>query len=113
MTMLDRRRLASEIDRVSRVIRSHGGGIELVEATEGGIVTVRYTGMCAGCELRPVTTLQVVEPTLKTVPGVTAVKTLGMRISAEAEARIRQESAAYPLHIPRRKQAEQTARRVR
>ena len=36
---------------LSRVLRAHGGGLELLAA--GPDAEVRFTGMCAGCAGRP------------------------------------------------------------
>jgi len=69
------------------VLGAHAGGIELV-GLSGGVARVRYTGMCTGCPLRPVTTASTVRPALVGVEGVEEVEIEGSRISAEAEARI-------------------------
>lgn len=69
------------------VLGAHAGGIELVEI-EAGVVRLRFTGMCTGCHLRPLTTASTIRPALLAVDGVTAVVIEGSRISAEAEARI-------------------------
>jgi Fe-S cluster biogenesis protein NfuA len=36
-------------EKVRPALRAHGGGIELVELADGGILKVRLTGACAGC----------------------------------------------------------------
>jgi Fe-S cluster biogenesis protein NfuA len=69
------------------VLGAHAGGIELVELN-GGVARVRYTGMCTGCPLRPVTTASTVRPALLALDGVDELEVEGSRISAEAEARI-------------------------
>lgn len=93
---VDPERLEATVAALSRLIRAHAGGLELVDVDDvAGIVTVRYTGMCRGCELRPVTTEGSVRPALLEVPGVTAVRVAGMRISAEAEARMARDLAPY------------------
>ena len=75
------------LDRLRPVLDAHAGGIELVEV-DGGTVRLRFTGMCSGCHLRPVTTASTIRPALLAVAGVTAVEIEGSRVSAEAEARL-------------------------
>ncbi len=36
-------------DKVHPALRAHGGGIEPLELTAGGVLKVRLTGACAGC----------------------------------------------------------------
>ena len=36
-------------DKVRPALHAHGGGIEPLELTAGGILKVRLTGACAGC----------------------------------------------------------------
>ena len=79
--------LASRLDELGAVLGAHAGGIELVELN-GGVARVRYTGMCTGCPLRPVTTASTVRPALLAVDGVDELEVEGSRISVEAEARI-------------------------
>jgi Fe-S cluster biogenesis protein NfuA len=69
------------------VLGAHAGGIELVEVV-GSTVRLRFTGMCTGCHLRPVTTASTIRPALLTLAGVEAVEIEGSRISAEAENRL-------------------------
>jgi Fe-S cluster biogenesis protein NfuA len=75
------------LDELRPVLGAHAGGIELVEV-DGGTVRLRFTGMCTGCHLRPVTTASTVRPALLELDGVEAVEIEGSRISAEAEARL-------------------------
>ena len=79
--------LLARLDELRGVLEAHAGGIELVEVA-GGVVSLRYTGMCTGCHLRPLTTASTVRPALLALPGVEAVEIEGSRISAEAEARL-------------------------
>jgi len=79
--------LDHRLDELRVVLGAHAGGIELVELV-GGVARVRYTGMCTGCPLRPVTTASTVRPALLGVEGVDELEVEGSRISAEAEARL-------------------------
>ena len=81
--------LARRIASLNVLLRSHAGEIELVDASADGHVTVRYTGMCAGCDYRPLTMAGTVEPALLDLPGVRRVTATGSRVSEEALARIR------------------------
>lgn len=72
---------------IGPALAAHAGGVELA-GLEDGAVRLRYTGMCTGCPLRPLTTATTVRPALAAVPGVTSVEVEGSRISAEAEARL-------------------------
>ena len=84
------------VSSLSRLIRAHAGGLELVSVDDlNGVVTVRYTGMCVGCELRPVTTEGSVRPALMEIDGVTEVRVTGMGVSREAEARIARDLEPY------------------
>ena len=90
VTAIDRDLLARRIESLSTLIRSHAGGLQLVDVTAEGAVVVRYTGMCAGCEYRPVTTAGTVEPALLAIPGVRRVEVRGGRVSEEAQSRIKE-----------------------
>jgi Fe-S cluster biogenesis protein NfuA len=86
---LDRQALARRVDQVSQAMGTHGGGIELVNLSAQGAVRVRFTGLCAGCQLRPLTFAETIEPAIRAVPGVSAVAADGARISEQAAARLR------------------------
>jgi Fe-S cluster biogenesis protein NfuA len=88
-TSIDSASLQRRIASLNVLIRSHAGEIELVDVSHEGVVTVRYMGMCAGCDYRPVTTAGTVEPALLDVPGVRKVTVVGVQVSEEALMRIR------------------------
>jgi Fe-S cluster biogenesis protein NfuA len=77
----------ARLDELRPMLDAHAGGVELV-GVEGGVVRVRYTGMCTGCPLRPLTTVSTLRPALLELDGVESVEVEGSRISAEAEARL-------------------------
>jgi Fe-S cluster biogenesis protein NfuA len=77
----------ARLDELRPMLDAHAGGVELV-GVEGGVVRVRYTGMCTGCPLRPLTTVSMLRPALLELDGVESVEVEGSRISAEAEARL-------------------------
>ena len=79
--------LERRVAELGAVLGAHAGGVELV-GLAGGVARIRYTGMCTGCHLRPVTTASTVRPALLELDGVDEVEVEGSRISAEAEARL-------------------------
>jgi Fe-S cluster biogenesis protein NfuA len=81
------------LERLQPILDAHAGGIELVEV-RGSAVRLRFTGMCTGCHLRPLTTASTIRPALLELTGVETVEIEGSRISAEAEARL---AAAFPF----------------
>jgi len=85
---IDRAALERRIEEVCRLMSAHAGAIELIDVSAGGTVRVRFTGMCVGCTLRPLTMRATVLPALSAIAGVTAVHADGTRISEEAAARL-------------------------
>jgi Fe-S cluster biogenesis protein NfuA len=77
----------SRLEELRPVLDAHAGGIELVEV-DRGVVRLRFTGMCTGCHLRPLTTASTIRPVLLALDGVTSVEIEGSRVSAEADARL-------------------------
>jgi Fe-S cluster biogenesis protein NfuA len=80
--------IESRIGQLDVLLRAHAGGLELRDVDHAGHVVVRYTGMCAGCPWKPLTTEATVRPALMATDGVTAVEVEGSRISDEAQRRI-------------------------
>jgi Fe-S cluster biogenesis protein NfuA len=79
--------VAERLAELAPVLDAHAGGVELV-GVDDGVVRLRFTGMCAGCHLRPLTTASTIRPALLGLDGITGVEIEGSRISAEAEARL-------------------------
>ena len=71
-------RVAGRLELVERVLASHAGGVQLVEVSGDGLVRLRFTGMCAGCMLKPLTMAAVVAPALSDIAGVTGVDAAGL-----------------------------------
>jgi Fe-S cluster biogenesis protein NfuA len=80
--------IEARVAEISRLMDVHAGGIELLEVSDDGVVRLRFTGMCAGCPNRPLTTAWAVKPGLLDLDGITRVEIEGSRISAEAEERL-------------------------
>lgn len=94
---VDRPGLERRVAQVSRAMATHGGGLELVEVSARGAVRLRFTGLCAGCQLRPLTFTETIEPAVRTVPGVRSVHADGARISEEAAMRLRHYHRIEPI----------------
>jgi Fe-S cluster biogenesis protein NfuA len=93
------------LEELQPILGAHAGGIELVEV-RGSTVRLRFTGMCTGCHLRPLTTASTVRPALLDLTGIDRVEIEGSRISAEAEARL----ALAFASVSARQQGEQSTR---
>lgn len=85
---LCRNALDARIEEINALMRAHAGGVELLDVTADGAVSVRFIGKCTGCELRPMTMASTVRPGLLDVAGVNRVTIVGARISEEAELRL-------------------------
>jgi Fe-S cluster biogenesis protein NfuA len=73
---------------VNALMRTHAGGVELLDVSDTGVVSVRFAGKCTGCELKPLTLAGTVRPGLLAVAGVTEVVAEGACISEEAAQRV-------------------------
>ncbi len=60
----DRRRADRVLDHVRPYIESHGGQLDVVDA-QGGVVSVRLSGACSGCQGSTATLRHVVEEALR------------------------------------------------
>lgn len=58
-------RVAEQLVSVQKYAESHSGKIELVSATEDGVITVRLKGSCAYCPIAPLTLKHGVEDQLR------------------------------------------------
>jgi Fe-S cluster biogenesis protein NfuA len=80
--------LTDRVRQICEVMAAHAGGIEVDQVSSDGDVRVKFTGMCTGCLLRPVTMAGTIRPALLSVPGVRSVHAAGSRVSEFAEERI-------------------------
>jgi Fe-S cluster biogenesis protein NfuA len=78
----------SRVKRISQILSSHAGGVELDTLGERGEVVLRFTGMCAGCQLKPVTMASLIIPALLDIQGVSSVEAPGAVVSMEARKRL-------------------------
>ena len=66
--------IESALDDIRNVLARDGGGIELVELSDEGVVSVRLQGHCVGCAGAQMTLRMVVQQILEErVPEVTGV----------------------------------------
>lgn len=98
----------ARLDLVRRRLRAHAGGIELHEVSPEGIVQLRFTGMCAGCVLKPLTMATVVIPLLRPLEAVREVVAPGARVAAASQARLRR--IRPPSHLPPETDSDTVAR---
>jgi Fe-S cluster biogenesis protein NfuA len=84
------------VGALNAVMRFHAGGIEAEQS--GSKVSIRFTGACAFCYLRPVTLKSIIEPALLAVDGVDAVEGEGVRVSAAADRRIAEMTLSQGEH---------------
>ena len=67
-------KVEAALGKVRPALEADGGGVELVEATEDGIVKVKLTGACSGCPMSHMTLKMGIENALKKeVPEVKEV----------------------------------------
>lgn len=65
--------LEQALDEIRPSVQADGGEIELV-SEEGGVVTVKLGGKCAGCPGQHMTMAMTIEPMLRErVPGIKTV----------------------------------------
>ena len=76
------------VGEINSLMGAHAGGVELIGLDGSGRVDLRFTGMCTGCALRPLTFEAVVAPALRAIGGVSEIGASGTRISAEARERL-------------------------
>lgn len=99
-TAIDRQTLKERLEIARRVMRSHGGGLEVSAPGTDGVLSVRLTGMCGACPMKALTAQSTIEPLLGTIPGVTRVDVQGARISGYAMRRLKRISGAQPDFAP-------------
>lgn len=72
-----REQIEQALEKIRPALERDGGGVELVDVEEDGIVRVRLTGACGGCPMSQMTLKQGVERIVKQmVPEVKAVESV-------------------------------------
>ena len=68
-------RVEETLDMVRPQLRADGGGVDLVDVDDEGVVSVRLTGACGGCPMSTMTLKMGIERVLKKqVPEVNRVE---------------------------------------
>ncbi|MBU0674576.1 MAG: NifU family protein [Proteobacteria bacterium] len=63
------------LNQIRPTLQKDGGDVLLVDVTDQGVVKVKLTGACRGCQMSDVTLKQGIEKFLRSeVPEVTAVE---------------------------------------
>lgn len=70
-------RVEAALNKIRPQLMADGGGVELVEIGEDGVVKVKLTGACGGCPMSQMTLKQGVERVVKAaVPEVKSVESV-------------------------------------
>ncbi len=71
-----REKVEKSLEKVRPLLQADGGGIELLDVTQDGIVRVKLTGACGSCPMSQMTLKMAVERAIKeSVPEVKEVIT--------------------------------------
>jgi len=69
-----RKKVEAALGEIRPMLQADGGGVELVDVSEDGIVSVKLTGACGGCPMAQITLKQGIEKKLReSVPEVKEV----------------------------------------
>ena len=60
-----KKKVEEVLEEIAPYLASHGGGVELVDVTEDGIVKVKLIGACMGCMFSTLTLQGLIEKELK------------------------------------------------
>jgi len=67
-------RIEAALNKIRPSLQADGGGVELVDVTQDGVVKVKLTGACGGCPMSQMTLKMGIERVLKKeVPEVKEV----------------------------------------
>jgi Fe-S cluster biogenesis protein NfuA len=70
-----REKVEETLDKVRPQLQADGGGVDLVDVDDEGVVSLRLTGACAGCPMSTMTLKMGIERVLmKQVPEVKRVQ---------------------------------------
>ena len=72
-----REKIEAALDKIRPQLQADGGGVELIDVDENGLVRVKLTGACGGCPMAQMTLKQGIERVLKMqVPEVKSVESI-------------------------------------
>lgn len=70
-------KIEAALNKIRPALEADGGGVELVEVTDDGIVKVKLTGACGGCPMSQMTLKQGVERVIRQeVPEIKEVQSV-------------------------------------
>ncbi|MBW2623838.1 MAG: NifU family protein [Deltaproteobacteria bacterium] len=70
-------KIEAALDKIRPQLQADGGGVELIDVDENGLVRVKLTGACGGCPMSQMTLKQGIERVLKMqVPEVKSVESI-------------------------------------
>ena len=58
-------KIEAALDKIRPVLMADGGNVELVDASDEGVIKLRLTGACGGCPMATMTLKQGVERVLR------------------------------------------------
>ncbi|MGD8562309.1 MAG: NifU family protein [Desulfarculaceae bacterium] len=74
---LDRQQVEAALDQARPELKKHGGNVQLLGVSPEGVVLVRLTGACSGCQYASATLHNVIEKALKEkLPQITRVEAM-------------------------------------
>ncbi len=72
-----REKVEAALDKIRPQLQADGGGVDLIDVDDNGIVKVKLTGACGGCPMAQMTLKQGIERVLKMqVPEVKSVESI-------------------------------------
>jgi Fe-S cluster biogenesis protein NfuA len=83
------------------LLKIHGGGVDLLELSDDGVLRLEFQGACRGCALQSVTYAIGIRQRLLEVDGITDVEMKGVRLSKAALGRTAALYKGYSFRIAR------------
>ncbi|MFH1138804.1 MAG: NifU family protein [Pseudomonadota bacterium] len=72
-----REKIEAVLNKIRPQLQADGGGVDLIDVDDKGVVKVKLTGACGGCPMSQMTLKMGIEKTLKqAVPQVTRVESV-------------------------------------
>ena len=72
-----RDKVEAALDKIRPQLQADGGGVDLIDVEDDGVVKVKLTGACGGCPMSQMTLKMGIEKVLKqAVPEVTRVESV-------------------------------------
>ena len=63
--IMDKAKIEASLDVIRPSLQADGGGVELVEICEDGVIKLRLTGACGGCPMSQITLKEGIERYMK------------------------------------------------